>query len=199
MSDTESRSAGLGAGFPGRSAQFLLRLLIPARRREEFVGDLIEEAETLVLPRRGRTAALRWFWWQAATAASPMYARQCAREVGMHRQRWIVLIAVPVLGFVMAWDSGVLSAPAYVIALVALAVALPAAAGLLSGNLRIHAAVAVVSMLLLLVARLLSGVEIRWYAMPWIFYSLLLMNWLYENRTLSSDGDGGQAGPKAAT
>jgi len=199
MSGTESRSGGLGAGFPGGSAQFLLRLLIPARRREEFVGDLVEEAETVVLPCRGRAAALRWFWWQAATSASPMHVRRCAREVGMHRQRWIVLIAVLVLGSIMAWDSGVSDAPASLIALVALALAVPAVTGLLSGNLRIHAAAAVVSTLLLLVARLWSGVEIRWYAMGWIFFVLLLLNWGYEYRIISSGGNGGQAGPNAVT
>ena len=125
MSGTESRQDGLGAGFPGRGARFLLRLLLPAGRREEFVGDLIEEAETVVLPRRGRGATLRWFWWQAMTSASPMHARRCAREVGMNRQRWIIVVAILVLGPLMAWDSGVSTAPTGVIGLVALALAVP--------------------------------------------------------------------------
>ena len=99
----------------------------------------------------------------------------------------------------IAWDSGVSGAPASLIALVSLALGIPAAAGLLSGNLRIHVAAAVVSTLLLLVARLLSGVEIRWYAMGWIFFVLLMMNWGYEQWIIHSGGDSGQAGPKAAT
>lgn len=191
MNSAKSPKAGLRAGFPGKGAQFLLRLLLPAGRREEFLGDLIEEAETVVLPRRGRGAALRWFWWQAVTSASPMHARRCAREVGMNRQRRIVVVAILVLGALMAWYSGASTAPASVIWLATLAIAIPATAGPLSGNLRIHAVAAVVSTALLLVARLSSGVEIRWYAMPWVFYVLLLMNWRYEHRIMrSSEGRG---------
>jgi len=137
MSGVDARPDGIGAGFPGRGTQFLLRLLLPTGRREEFVGDLIEEAETVVLPQRGRAAARRWFWWQAVTSASPMHARKCAREVGMHRQRWIVVAAILVFGPLMALDSGVSGAPVGILGLVALAVAVPAVAGLLSGNLRI--------------------------------------------------------------
>jgi len=63
VSKIDSREHGLGADFPGKSSLALLRILLPAGRRDEFVGDLIEEAETDVLPQRGRGAALRWFWW----------------------------------------------------------------------------------------------------------------------------------------
>jgi hypothetical protein len=189
MSGVPQQQDGLGAGFPGKGAQFLLRLLLPAGRREEFVGDLIEEAEIVVLPRRGRGAAWRWFWWQALTSASPMHARRCAREVGMNRQRWIIVVAILVLGPLMALDSGLSAASASVIGLVLLAVAIPAAAGLLSGNLRIHAATAAISTALLIMARLSSGIELRWYAMPWIFFMLLLMNRSYERRNINANGD----------
>jgi hypothetical protein len=195
MSKIDSREGGLGDEFPGRGAQFLLRLLLPSGRREEFVGDLIEEAETVVLPQRGRRAARRWFWWQAATSASPMHVRRCAREVGMNRQRWIIVAAILVLGPLMALDGGINTAPGAVIGLVAVAIAIPAAAGLLSGNLRVHAAAALLSTALLIVARLSSGSELRWYAIPWIFYILLYANWLYEHRIVSSGDGGGQATP----
>lgn len=198
MTERQARHDGLGAEFPGRSAQFLLRLLLPTGRREEFVGDLIEEAETVVLPARGRPAAVRWFWWQATTSASPMHARRCAREIGMNRQRWIVLILILVLGTIMALDSGVSTAPTNVIALVALAIVIPAASGLLSGNLRIHLAAAAVSTVLLILARLWSETEIRWYAMPWIFFNLMVANWLYEVRKMRAGGNGGDAGPRTA-
>jgi hypothetical protein len=185
---TEMSNDGLGADFPGEGARFLLRLLLPAGRREEFVGDLIEEAETVVLPRRGRGAARRWFWWQAATSASPMHVRRCAREVGMNRQRWLVVIAILILGPLMAMDSGAHTAPPAIVALVVVAIAIPAAAGLLSGNLRIHATAALLASALLIVARLASGVELRWYAIPWIFYILLNLNWRYEHRIVSAGG-----------
>jgi hypothetical protein len=199
MSEHHSDQRGLGADFPGGGARFLLRLLLPAGRRDEFVGDLIEEAETVVLPRSGHGAAVRWFWWQAATSASPMHARRCAREVGMHRQRWIIVVAILVFGPLMALDAGMANAPAKIIALVALAVAIPAATGLLSGNLRIQAVATLVSTALLVAARLSSGIEFRWYAIPWIFFTLLVMNWRYEHGIARSGGAGGPAGPRPAT
>jgi len=40
MSGGDSGERGLGTDFPGKGAQFLLRLLLPAGRRDEVVGDL---------------------------------------------------------------------------------------------------------------------------------------------------------------
>jgi hypothetical protein len=199
MSRPGTSDAGLGSGFPGSGAQRVLRLLLPSGRRDELVGDLIEEAETVVLPSRGRDAALRWFWWQVFTSVSPMHARRCAREISMNRQRWIVVAAVLILGPLMAWDSNVFTAPAAVVALVAMAIAIPAAAGLLSGNLRVLAGAAFISTVLLLIGRWSSGVELRWYAMPWIFFLILYMNWAYEHRVSSSRGGGGPADSPSAS
>jgi len=86
--------AGLGAAFPGPFAQSALRLFLPADRREEFEGDLIEEAEAIVLPRYGRRTALLWFWWQLAASAPPMLVRRLDKEVRMYPQRWIVPAAL---------------------------------------------------------------------------------------------------------
>ena len=36
--------------------------------------------------------------------------------------------------------------------------------------------------MLLLAARIASGVELRWYAMAWIFFIVLTANWLFEHR-----------------
>jgi len=88
---------GIGAGFPGPVARLLLRLFLPADRREEFEGDLIEEAETIVLPRNGRRVALGWFWWQIAASVPSMLARRLNKEVGMYPQRWIVPAALLVM------------------------------------------------------------------------------------------------------
>ncbi len=84
----------IGAGFPGPIARGLLAVLLPADRREEFEGDLIEEAETVIRPQQGRKAALRWFWWQMVASAPPMLARRLNKEVGMSPQRWIVPAAL---------------------------------------------------------------------------------------------------------
>ena len=106
----------------------------------------------------------------------------------MNRQRWLVVAAILIFGPLMAMDSGVQSASAGVLALVVAAIAIPASAGLLSGNLRIHATAALVATALLIAARLISGVELRWYAMPWVFYILLNLNWRYEHRIVSAGG-----------
>jgi len=71
--------------------------MLPANRREEFEGDLIEEVETIVLPRSGRRVALCWFWWQIAASAPSMLARRLNKEVGMYPQRWIVPAALLVI------------------------------------------------------------------------------------------------------
>lgn len=97
MNPAAENKRGIGSGFPGPVAQSLLRLILPADRREEFEGDLIEEAETIVLPRNGRRVALCWFWWQIAASAPPMLARRLNKEVSMYPQRWIVPAALLVI------------------------------------------------------------------------------------------------------
>jgi hypothetical protein len=74
-----------------------LHLFLPTDRREEFEGDLIEEVETIVLPRSGPRVALCWFWWQIATSAPSMLARSLNKEVRMYPQRWIVPAALLVV------------------------------------------------------------------------------------------------------
>ena len=96
MNPAAEDDRGIGAGFPGPIARLLL-LSVPPDRREEFEGDLIEEAEAIVLPRDGRKAALRWFWWQIAASAPSMLARRLNKEVGMYPQRWIVPAALLVI------------------------------------------------------------------------------------------------------
>lgn len=172
----------LGREFPGPLARAVLRFLVPAYRREEFVGDLIEEAETIVLPKAGARAARRWFWRQALGSASPLYRRRIHREVSMHRSRWLVVVVLPVFGLLMALDPNVFNASPATVALVILAILVPLAAGLVSGNLRALAGAALCSALLLLAARVVSGLEIRWYAMAYVLFIILVASWLYERR-----------------
>ncbi len=104
MSSTALDEREIGAAFPGPVARLLLRSFLPDDRREEFEGDLIEEAETIVLPRNGRRVALCWFWWQIAASAPSMLARRLNKEVGMYPQRWIgpaaLLVIVGLWGLV---------------------------------------------------------------------------------------------------
>jgi hypothetical protein len=182
MKQPRSADETLGRELPGPAGRLALRLLIPAFRREELVGDLLEEAEIVVLPSRGRRAARRWFWRQALLSASPLYARRMTKGMNMNRWRWLVVAVLLIAGPLMALDGGLLEGSALVIGTVALAVAIPAAAGLLSGNLRTHAGAAIISAMLLLGARVASGIELRWYAMGFIFFVILQINWRLERR-----------------
>jgi len=188
----------IAATFPGPLAGLLLRLLVPADRREEFTGDLIEEAESLVLPRHGRRASLSWFWWQVVASAPSVLARRWEKEVSMNPQRWIVAAVILVMCTLMALDSGLLSATPRIVALVALAIALPAVAGLLSGSIGVYGVAAAVSALLLITARLLSAVELRWYAIAFMAFIVLLMSWAYEHRGRPSGNGGGRFDSGAA-
>jgi hypothetical protein len=87
---TELDETSLGPDFPGLVSRALLWVIVPRDRREQFEGDLIEEAETIVLPGACRRTALRWFWWQLARSAPPMLARRLTKEVAMHPRRWII-------------------------------------------------------------------------------------------------------------
>jgi len=183
--------------FPGPLARVLLRVLIPSRRREEFTGDLIEEAETVILPQHGQRAALSWFWWQVIASAPPMLRRHWIREIRMNPQRWIVAAVILLMCTFMALDSGLLSAAPQIVALVALAIAVPAMAGLLSGSIGVYGAAAAASALLLIAARLLSNVELRWYAMAFMAFAVLGLSWAYEHRGGSSAHGGGNSGTDA--
>jgi hypothetical protein len=193
-----SRSAALGDRFPSLVAETLLKAVLPPDRRDEVVGDLIEETETVVLPRDGRRRALRWFWWQIVASAPRMLALRCTREVRMNRHRLLVAAVILVLGGLTAWDSGVAAAAPYVIGLVLLAIAVPVVACLLSGHRKVYLGAILVSATLLLAARMISGIELRWYAMAWLFLMALLIGWWFEQRTKRSDG-GGSSGPHPAT
>jgi len=56
---------------PPRTAEFLLRLLLPAHQRQHAIGDLVEEYRVHVLPKFGRARASLWFWYQAISSAAP--------------------------------------------------------------------------------------------------------------------------------
>jgi hypothetical protein len=182
MNDVHPSEPGLGEHFPGPVARLVLWLLLPTGRRDELVGDLIEEAETRVLPDSDPVAARRWFWRQAVASASPLYSRRAAKEATMFRWRWFFIVVLLIAGPLMALDPNVFGAAPGVLTLVAMAVLIPAATGLLSGNVHVLAGSAVVSAVLLLVSRLVSGIEIRWYAMAFVFFIILNLGRLFEKR-----------------
>jgi ABC-type antimicrobial peptide transport system permease subunit len=82
----------------------------------------------------------------------------------------------------MALDPNVFRSSPETITLVVLAILVPTLAGLFSGNIKTLAGAGLCSAVLLLVARVTSGIEIRWYAMAWILFVILAFNWFYEHR-----------------
>jgi hypothetical protein len=182
MTDRRAAESGLGASFPGPVARIVLRLLLPTSRREELVGDLIEEAETEVFPTTNHASARRWFWRQAVASASPLYFRRAANEFKRLRLMWLFIVLLLIAGPLMALDPNVFGAAPGVLTLVVLAILIPAAAGLVSGNVSVLAGSAVVSAVLLLAARLSSGIEIRWYAMAFMFFVILNLGRMLERR-----------------
>ncbi|MGD8330393.1 MAG: hypothetical protein PVJ49_13250 [Acidobacteriota bacterium] len=194
---TTDRESGreLAPEFPGPLALVVLRLLVPGEHRDEVTGDLIEEAETLILPRHGMAAARSWFWWQVTASAWPLLVRHWTREIVRNPQRWLVAAAIVVMCTLMAIDGGLLTATTPAVVLAALAIAIPAVAGLLSGNIGVYAAAALVSALLLMTARILSPMELRWYAIAFMAFVVLLFDWGYEHRSRPSAPGG--SGPAA--
>lgn len=168
-------------------ARLFLKLAFPNQRREEFIGDLIEEAETVILPERGRQAALRWFWWQAAESIPPLLAQNLRRRIRTSGARWVVALAILTLGTLMAADSGLFARDLLIIASVMVAIAVPAVTGLISGNLITRTIGVVISMVMLITIREFTGVELRWYAMAWFFF-ILLGGWRFERHLFTTIG-----------
>jgi hypothetical protein len=134
----------------------LAALFIPEERREAFLGDLLEELSGFVLPERGAAGARWWLLRQLAAAVAPALGYRL-RQSG----RWIVARSIMVgvfalLAALQAWDSGVFGAAPGVIALVALAVALPALAVLLAASAGVRLGAVIASAALLLAAKLVA-------------------------------------------
>jgi len=186
MNTIDRDSDGLGPDFPGAVGNALLTVLLPTHYREAIIGDLIEQAEADVAPRDGAAAARRWFWRQAVVSASPLYARRTTTEVTMTRGKWITLVLLIVAGLVMALDPNVFSSSPLVIGLVVAAIAVPVVAGLISGNVHTLIGAAAISAVLLLTARLTSGLEIRWYAMAFMLFVILNLGRIFQRRLESA-------------
>jgi hypothetical protein len=105
---------------PGWAERCALALLVPAAFREEFIGDLIEELRT---SRRLRDlsprAARAWVWRQILGSAPSLVRSRLTRGGKMAKIRWLACAVFFVMGSLQAWDSRVLAAPTFVIALVA--------------------------------------------------------------------------------
>ena len=64
----ENKDEALGI----RLLQFVVHLMVPSRVREEFVGDLLEEWSSCVVPRRGKLKGVLWLCSQLLRSLLPM-------------------------------------------------------------------------------------------------------------------------------
>ena len=62
----------MGRNMVSRVLELFASLLVPARLREEFVGDLLEEWATKVVPRHGTGHSLIWLFYQLLLSLVPM-------------------------------------------------------------------------------------------------------------------------------
>ncbi len=128
---------------PPRLATFLLGRLVPARDREELIGDLVEEHA--LRARGGGAAAARWYWGQTVrTTGSLAWA-------GFRSGGWLKTLGAVLLAYlavnvvVMAGDFAMSKLPGaseQTFAVLSLAVGLPAAVlgGYVAARLRRGAA-----------------------------------------------------------
>ena len=64
---------GKGDGWGIRLLEFVVRLLVPEHLREEFVGDLLEEWSSRVVPRGGKLKAFAWLCSQLLRSLTPLH------------------------------------------------------------------------------------------------------------------------------
>lgn len=140
--------------------RFLVAML-PDRYRDDIAGDLTEEALTVVAPEAGDEAARRWMRMQlirSLPGTMSLHIRQ-REEDEMKSFKWVSVAAIVSVGMLQAWDSGVLSAPPLIAAVVVLAIAL-GVAGVFVAHEGIRFGIAVAVLALLFLARLASPVSL---------------------------------------
>jgi hypothetical protein len=140
--------------------RFLVAML-PDRYRDDIAGDLTEEALTVIVPQAGEDAARRWMRMQLVRSlpgTMSLHIRQ-REDDEMKSFKWVSVAAIVSVGMLQAWDSGVLSAPPMIAAIVIVAIAL-GVAGVFIAHEGIRFGVAVAVIALLFLARLASPVSL---------------------------------------
>src|SRR5687767_377865 len=143
-----------------RSARVFAALL-PDAYRDEIIGDLIEQAQRTIEPARGDRAARRWISGQIAASLPSMLSLHFKQEEysQMKHAKWIAAVAIVVMGSVQAWDSGILEAPIGIAFMVVLAIGV-GLIGLFVSSEGLRFGAAVLSLVLLFLARILSPVRL---------------------------------------
>ncbi|MEO5580182.1 MAG: hypothetical protein ABIR58_05945 [Gemmatimonadaceae bacterium] len=138
----------------------LLVFVMPADYGDEIVGDLIEEARTVISPVSGSAAARRWVVGQLVSSLPHMWRLHLEKELTMSSGKVWGALAIVVMGATQAWDSGVLSAPPQIGAMVVLALLTGVVALFFSDSAGTRFAAAIISILILFGARMLSPVPL---------------------------------------
>lgn len=146
--------------FHAPRTERLMVLLLPAPYRDELVGDLLEEARTVVMPRVGEQAARRWLWGQLLRSTPHMLRLHLRKELTMRNEKLWGMVLILVMGSLQAWDSGVLRAPAYIAAMVALAITIGVVALLFAERMGMRFIASAVAFALLFGARMLSPIPL---------------------------------------
>lgn len=146
--------------FHAPRTERLMVLLLPAPYRDELIGDLLEEARTVLTPRVGEQAARRWLWGQLLRSTPHMLRLHLRKELTMRNEKLWGMVLILVMGSLQAWDSGVLRAPAYIAAMVALAITIGLVALLFAERMGMRFIASAVAFALLFGARILSPIPL---------------------------------------
>ncbi len=129
--------------------------------REAVAGDLIEEASSIVLPASGPVAAKRWLRAQLVRTIPGMLSLHFRQKENddMKQAKWIAAGALVIIGAVQAWDSGVMAAPLWITAMVAVAIAI-GVAGVFVDHEGVRFGIGVAVLAILFAARMASPVNL---------------------------------------
>ncbi|HVF40243.1 MAG TPA: hypothetical protein VM939_10110 [Gemmatimonadaceae bacterium] len=165
-------------------ARALVRVL-PPHRRDELVGDLMEEAATEIEPTSGRDEARRWILTQLVHATPHLVVRHFKREAEMDNAKLIGAAAIVGVGALQAWDSGILNAPIWVGAMVVLALTI-AVTALFSTSGAVRLGAAITAFALVAAARILSPVhlpELTLIGLPIVLVLLIVPQFIAKSKS----------------
>ncbi len=153
-----------------------LRRLVPGKHRDEFLGDLAEEARSRA-ERDGARSARSWLVGEALRSAPHLLRMRLGGDAATTPLRWGWAGLVLVTGGLQAWDSGALDSTAPVVAMVSLAILFPALALAVAGERGRSWGLAAGSVLLL-AARMLSPIPLPGLllTMTWTVIAVVAIN-----------------------
>lgn len=146
--------SGPGPDVAPRWLAAVLARLAPERHRDEFLGDLAEEARSRA-ERDGTRGARRWLVRQLLRSAPHLLRMRLGGGAGTRPLRWGWAGLVLLIGGAQAWDSGVLDSTGPIMAMVSLGILVPAAALAVAGE-RARSRAMAAGCVLLFAARILS-------------------------------------------